>query len=168
MRARSTASCHRRSGSCTPRCCQPRSSVRRRRKGWRPELSSRNRNGESRRMHERTSAIKSGWSDSNRRLPRPKRGTLTRLSYTPSMFERPHSMTVCANGSHLAIFAMIVWRLWPLIRRPRSPPLQLPWEVVPVHRRVVKSATIRRRKGHPRVRDTTQRAPCAGDMPAVS
>ena len=40
---------------------------------------------------------KSGWSESNRRLPRPKRGTLTRLSYTPSSYKRAYSMAVCAH-----------------------------------------------------------------------
>jgi hypothetical protein len=30
---------------------------------------------------------KSGWPDSNRRLLRPKRSTLTRLSYTPMAHE---------------------------------------------------------------------------------
>jgi hypothetical protein len=38
----------------------------------------------------------SGWPDSNRRLLRPKRSTLTRLSYTPS-FKRSYSVTVCAD-----------------------------------------------------------------------
>jgi hypothetical protein len=28
--------------------------------------------------------VQSGWADSNRRLPAPKAGTLTRLSYTPN------------------------------------------------------------------------------------
>lgn len=31
--------------------------------------------------------VQSGWPDSNRRLPAPKAGTLTRLSYTPQMPE---------------------------------------------------------------------------------
>lgn len=38
----------------------------------------------------------SGWPDSNRRLLRPKRSTLTRLSYTPS-FKRSYSVIVCAD-----------------------------------------------------------------------
>ena len=38
----------------------------------------------------------SGWPDSNRRLLRPKRSTLTRLSYTPSL-KRAYSVTVRAD-----------------------------------------------------------------------
>src|SRR6266545_2538515 len=40
--------------------------------------------------------LRSGWPDSNRRLLRPKRSTLTRLSYTPSL-ERAYSVTVRAD-----------------------------------------------------------------------
>jgi hypothetical protein len=40
--------------------------------------------------------VQSGWPDSNRRLLRPKRSTLTRLSYTPSL-GRAYSVTVRAD-----------------------------------------------------------------------
>jgi hypothetical protein len=43
-------------------------------------------------------ALQSGWPDSNRRLLRPKRSTLTRLSYTPKSLRRAYSVAVCTDN----------------------------------------------------------------------
>jgi hypothetical protein len=55
-------------------------------------IARRNQRGDRRRVVERRIAkgevpVQSGWPDSNRRLLRPKRSTLTRLSYTPKVPE---------------------------------------------------------------------------------
>src|SRR6478672_11623792 len=58
----------------------------------------------SRRKSERSDRTKSGRQDSNLRLPPPKGGALTRLSYVPSAFVCPYCMTVCTHEIALAYF----------------------------------------------------------------
>ena len=54
-------------------------------------VARRDQGSDRRRVVQRRGAkdelVQSGWPDSNRRLPAPKAGTLTRLSYTPRVPE---------------------------------------------------------------------------------
>ena len=81
---------------------------------------------------------KSGWSESNRRLPRPKRGTLTRLSYTPHTFVRSYSMTVCAHKLALGDLVEDGLATMSVDQTTEISPPHVPREVIPLHRRVVK------------------------------
>ena len=86
---------------------------------------------------------KSGWSESNRRLPRPKRGTLTRLSYTPSPFERAHSMTVRTDEFALLNLLQNSSTAVPVDKPPEIISFRRTRQVIPVHgRRVEPTATI--------------------------
>ena len=86
---------------------------------------------------------KSGWSESNRRLPRPKRGTLTRLSYTPSPLERAHSMTVRTDEFALLNLLQNSSTAVPVNKPPEVISFGRTRQMIPVHRRRVKpTATV--------------------------